>query len=69
MAEGDKNTGQGHVIAGEAITMLPLDHFKIARLDFLKLDLEGYELPALKGAEQTINYYLPAIMLHFCLEM
>ena len=63
IAEGSKNTGQGHVVAGEAVTMLPLDHFKIMRLDFLKLDLEGYELPALKGAEQTIHDQRPAIMV------
>ncbi len=63
MAEGDKNTGQGHVIEGETVPVLPLDRFHIEHLDFLKLDLEGYELPALKGAEQTIANERPAILV------
>lgn len=63
MAEGAKNTGQGHVVAGDDVQMLPLDHFGIRELDFLKLDLEGYELPALKGGEKTIAEWQPAIMI------
>lgn len=63
MAEGEKNTGQGHVVDGKDVYMAPLDHFGVTRLDFLKLDLEGYELPALKGAERTIRAWRPAIMV------
>lgn len=61
--EGSKNTGQGHVIPGKDVYMAPLDQFAIVNLDFLKLDLEGYELPALKGAAQTIATWKPAIMV------
>lgn len=63
IAEGMKNTGQGHVVAGDDVLMMPLDDFGIVDLDFLKLDVEGYELPALKGGEETIMEWRPAIMV------
>lgn len=63
IAEGTKNTGQGHVVPGNDVMMMPLDDFEIRDLDFLKLDVEGYELPALKGGEETILQWRPAIMV------
>ena len=33
------------------------------RLDFIKIDIEGGELPALRGAEQCIRRYRPAVMV------
>ena len=63
LAEGAKNTGQGHVVDGKDVPMWPLDHFDVKNLDFLKLDVEGYELFALKGAEQTIHNQRPAILV------
>ena len=40
-----------------------LDNIKIIeeKLDFIKIDVEGHELLALKGAKQTINKYKPLI--------
>lgn len=63
IAEGTKNTGQGHVVEGKDVPMYPLDFFDVKNVDFLKLDLEGYELYALKGAEQTIHDQRPAILV------
>lgn len=63
MADGDKNTGQRHLVAGAGTLIRALDAFQIRDLDFLKLDLEGYELPALKGAARTIDECRPAIMV------
>lgn len=63
IAEGSKNTGQGHVVDGKDAMMMPLDNYAIHELDFLKLDVEGYELPALKGASGTIEAWKPAIMV------
>lgn len=36
---------------------------KLARLDFLKIDVEGWELHALKGGEKTLKKFKPVIML------
>lgn len=41
----------------------PLDSCGYADVDFIQLDVEGYELRALKGAEQTIRRSWPVIMV------
>lgn len=61
--EGTQNTGQAHVAPGDDVCVVALDSFRFEVLDFLKLDLEGYELHALKGGEQTILSCRPAIMV------
>jgi FkbM family methyltransferase len=44
-----------------------VDRLGLDRLDFLKLDVEGHELPALRGAKDTIARFRPiaAIELNF----
>jgi hypothetical protein len=37
----------------------------LPRLDFLKLDVEGYEVPAITGALQTIANYRPWIWVEY----
>jgi FkbM family methyltransferase len=44
-----------------AIPMLPLDAFQFPDVDLLYLDLEGYELYALRGALATIQACRPVI--------
>ncbi len=62
MAPGKHNTGQWHIGLGlNSTAVVRLDSYKISP-DFIKLDIEGYELFALKGAEKTIEHK-PAIML------
>ncbi len=41
--------------------MITLDSLKLERLDFMKVDVEGYELNVLKGGEETIKRYRPVI--------
>lgn len=41
----------------------PLDKFEFERVDFLKLDIEGYELFALHGAITTLIRHRPIILL------
>lgn len=42
---------------------IAIDSFHLTNLDLLKLDLEGGELRALVGAEQTIHYNRPVIVV------
>lgn len=63
IAPGPENTGQGHVVDGDSIPIRPLDYFRLENVDFLKLDVEGYELFALTGAEVTIRTCHPVILL------
>jgi FkbM family methyltransferase len=50
--------------AGPRVDIEPLDtSFDGPRLDFIKLDVEGYELHALEGAEETIKKYRPKMLI------
>lgn len=46
----------------EAI-MATLDSFHLANVDFIKVDVEGYELFALRGGEETIRRNRPCIIV------
>ena len=50
---------------GEAIEveMVCLDEALDQPVDLIKIDVEGYELPVLKGAEKTIAQYHPTLMV------
>jgi len=49
----------------EEIEVVKLDEFlmqnKIPKIDFIKIDVEGYELKVLDGAKETIKKYSPVI--------
>lgn len=63
----DSNAGASW--AGEAgpmdnsVLALPLDFYELPRLDFMKLDIEGWEVEALMGAAATIWKCRPVIVL------
>ena len=61
-----KNYGACYLQAGESIPVRPLDFLKLDRCDLIKLDLEGHELFALKGAIQTIQQFKPTLVLEVC---
>lgn len=50
------------LIAGNTPTYR-IDDLGLRKLDLIALDVEGYELPALLGAEQTIRWSWPAVIL------
>lgn len=63
------NTGARHLnfdvnqVEGHGVELVRLDDFHLPSLDFLKLDLEGYEYYALLGAEKVVRRCRPVVMI------
>jgi FkbM family methyltransferase len=60
------NTGARMIMRAEGNAVVPVltvDELNLRDLDFLKLDLEGGELEALRGAMRTIKHCAPTIMV------
>ena len=53
--------------AHDYIEVLPLDEFELERLDFIKIDIEGMEIKALKGGEKTIKTHRPWAFIEYWL--
>jgi FkbM family methyltransferase len=47
------------------VDITSIDSMDLPRLDFFKLDVEGYEVPALQGALDTIQKYRPWIWVEY----
>jgi len=63
---GPENTGQFHLTddpEAPAVNILPLDSLDLKNVDFLKLDVEGFELFALQGAARTIDRCRPVVLI------
>lgn len=43
------------------IPQLRVDDLALAHCDFIQLDIEGYEISALRGAEETISRFRPVV--------
>lgn len=63
--ESNRSVHEGltHVAGAGDIPQVRLDELDLHAVDLIYLDIEGYELHALKGAEQTILRYRPTIAL------
>lgn len=55
--------GGTHVSGEGDIPLRTLDTFALKEVDFIKIDVEGYELFAVRGGEQTIRENKPVIIV------
>lgn len=60
------DVGAHHVTEGGMIPTIKIDDLKLQECNLVMLDLEGYELNALKGAENTIKKYKPVLCVESC---
>jgi len=68
----DKNVGASSLgESGEPVKLMCLDELNLDRLDFIKMDIEGYEVKALKGGINLIARFRPKMWIEVnrgCLE-
>jgi len=57
------STGSAHVHGDGDIEMRTLDSFGFTEVDFIKIDVEGFELQVVQGAEQTIRANRPIMVV------
>jgi FkbM family methyltransferase len=65
---------QNHFTMSVKINLLDdiFEEFNFDKLDFIKMDLEGYEIFALEGGIKTLNKFQPTVFLemnHWCLNV
>ncbi len=58
-----RGLGSHRIIDGDDVPMVPIDALGLDVLDYLQLDIEGYEYHALKGAIKTIGRCHPLIQV------
>jgi FkbM family methyltransferase len=72
LEEGEHNSGGNRISPGQATTgkkiaITTLDKFAaentIQQIDFIKIDVEGYEYHVLSGAEETIKKHRPSFFI------
>jgi FkbM family methyltransferase len=63
IARDPQNCGASAVAQGSEFPVITLDSLELAHVDLLQLDVEGFELQALKGAAATIARCSPLIVL------
>jgi len=55
----------GDASTGESVTVATLDSFNLARVDFIKLDVEGMEEDVLAGASRTLDRTRPVMQVEW----
>jgi FkbM family methyltransferase len=58
------NSGNAAVAdTGEAVRARTLDSFRLKGVDLIKIDVEGFEVPAILGGEKTLKRDRPAVIV------
>lgn len=57
------NCGAHAVVDGDEFNVVTIDSLELEQCDLIQLDVEGYELYALQGAEKTIKKHHPVICI------
>ncbi len=57
------SSGNTKIVGDGDIELRTLDSFKLDGVDLIKIDTEGFELPVLRGAVETINRCRPVIVV------
>jgi FkbM family methyltransferase len=63
LVDAPDNCGQSHIADGHGVRIISIDSLELEACDLIQLDVEGYELSALKGAAETIAKYSPVIAI------
>lgn len=63
-----ENPGMNHIMPwpyeySNSFKVVTIDSLKLDRCDFIKIDVEGYELEILKGAQDTIKRFKPKMLI------
>ena len=57
------SSGDTYVKGAGDISMVKLDDLRLGRIDMLKIDTEGFELPIVKGARDTLLRCKPVVVV------
>lgn len=57
------NAGGSHLRDGEGVEAVTLDSYALPFLNFLKIDVEGFEVKLLRGADKTIRRCRPVMWI------
>lgn len=63
IASDPENSGKAHVSEGVTHSVMALDDFALQHVDFIKIDVEGYESAVIQGAAKTIESCRPIIVV------
>jgi len=59
----ETSSGDSFVSGPGEIEMVTIDSMRIVNVDFIKVDVEGYELEVLMGAEETLKRCRPCVIV------
>lgn len=63
--ERNPNVGASHLTAGTEFPLMTIDQFDLKNVSFIKMDIEGSEPEAIKGAMRTLIECSPVMLIEF----